>query len=98
MILDGDKFRNATLQINNLSKGGIEIPAGIENFDVGRDLDSAAALWNRPTLRLSGSVNTYVDNIMALGGTNFVPTADITLDGYVDIDDLSEMIDRWLEQ
>ena len=98
MVLDGANFRNATLLINNLSKGGMEIPTGIENFDVGRDLDSAAALWNRPTLRLSGSVNTYVDNIMAVGENIFVPTADITLDGNVDFDDLTEMISQWLEQ
>ncbi|MFI4911229.1 MAG: right-handed parallel beta-helix repeat-containing protein [Sedimentisphaeraceae bacterium JB056] len=96
LILDGETYRNATLEIKNLSKGGTDIPTGIANIDVGRDIGSDASLWNRPTFRLSGSYNTYVDNIITAGEIKFVPVADVTLDGSVDIDDLAELAAQWL--
>ena len=97
LVLNGANFRYATVLISNLSRGGLDVPTGIANVDIGRDLGSAAMLWNRPTFRFSGSINTYADNILAGDANPTVLTADINQDGIVNIDDLDSLISLWLQ-
>jgi hypothetical protein len=96
LILSGENLRYATVGVHNLSQNGMEIPTGISNVDVGRDLESAATLWNRPTFRLNGSVNTYVDNILVGDANDAALTADINKDGVVDLTDFLYLAENWL--
>ncbi|MFI4911224.1 MAG: beta strand repeat-containing protein [Sedimentisphaeraceae bacterium JB056] len=62
--LTGTDFEYATINVYNLSRGGIEIPTGISNFDTGRtDVDTEVSTANRMNFRGgSGVLGTYIDN------------------------------------
>lgn len=96
MVLNGDDLQYATVLIHNLSKDKLEIPSGLVNVDTGKNMKNSSDLWNRPTIRLGNSTNTYIDNIYIGNTIQAELTADINQDGVVDFHDLDFLFNQWL--
>jgi hypothetical protein len=97
MVLSGYNLQHATVIVHNLSRDNLEIPSGIVNVDTGRGMESASDLWNRPTIRLSNSTNTYFDNCHVDNVTQTELNADINQDSAVDYGDLEILVSQWLQ-
>lgn len=64
LILTGDKFQIATVKAVNLSRGGIEIPAGITDVDLSQyNVKLKGITLDRAAIRMSGSSGTFIDNV-----------------------------------
>ena len=64
LILTGDKFQIATVKAVNLSRGGIEIPAGITDVDLSKyNVKLKGITLDRANMRMSGSSGTFIDNV-----------------------------------
>jgi len=62
LILTGAGYSYATVKAYNLSRGGLEIPTGLVNTNIGRAVESQVSGWNRITFRCDTSYNTAIDN------------------------------------
>lgn len=62
IVLTGENFDFATVYAYNLSRGGIEIPTGLENVQLSVNPQSKVSSYNRVNVR-GGSTSTYIDNV-----------------------------------